>query len=672
MQIHTWILFFLSLLYSSLADHYKGGSISWRPVSPYSLSSPVQVVITYRDSWALSRYACNDTTINKFLTYNDTQNATAASITCISSSTACTASNFTAISSKLYCTDFSTAFDVSTGSYYSKQNLALNSVIDIASRGASWSSEILMNAWSLVSHMDLTPISGKINSSPVSGSLPVIQFFVNELRVIQILASDWDSGQVVRCRWSYQSSTDECGSACFDLPNASLSPIDCAITWTGVLRSADVANGLNQSTYVVAVTVEDFVNASSTTPLSSVPHQLLVQVSYKPAGACAFRPTINSFLLRNRACFAWSVGSRLSLSFYGYISTSCYNHSIVAFVSSTPFNVNKTSFYQYTNFTWVATISWTPTSDQVGLVPICAASVDDYGQASDQNCVMIAVGATGFSILTPTFVQGTASPLGTTLSTQTRFSIQATLPLRRTKLNNTFIYIRGYDVGYYKTIDCKYSGDVYFVNKTLIFFVRNPSWTLGRTYYVDLGYGVATADQYCGTETSYLNGYYYWRFTIWNPQMSSTTTPPPTTTTATTHTVTTRVQGTTTYNTLFTTTGVPVYITSTSTSTTATTSTSATTTTTTSATTTTTGTTTTTQYISNAVVIYPKDMELACVQPVAISAVIITSVMIPIHFLAMINLFVKMNSLYHKNILGTRRAYRKHLKRVYTPVKSSV
>ncbi|CAF4911550.1 unnamed protein product, partial [Rotaria socialis] len=525
MLFRWWILVLLTQVKKFLANHYKGGSISWRPVSPYSLSSPVQVVITYRDSWALSRYACNDTTINTLGSYNDTTNSITASITCISSSAACTASQFTAISSTLYCTDFSTAFDVSTGSYYSKQNLALNSVIDIASRGASWSSEILMNAWSLVSHMDLTPISGKINSSPVSGSLPVIQFFVNELRVIQILASDWDSDQVVRCRWSYQSSTDECGSACFDLPNASLSPIDCAITWTGVLRSADVANGLNQSTYVVAVTVEDFVNASSTTPLSSVPHQLLVQVSYKPAGACASRPSIGSFLLRNQACFAWSVGSRLSLAFYGYISTSCYNHSIVAFVSSTPFNVNKTSFYQYTNFTWVATISWTPTSDQVGLVPICAAAVDDYGQASDQNCVMIAVGATSFSILTPTFVQGTASPLGTTLSTQTRFSIQANLPLRRTKLNNTLIYIQGYDVAYYRTIDCKYSGDVYFVNKTLIFFVRNPSWTLGRTYYVNLGYGVATADQYCGTETYSLNGYYYWRFTIWNPQMSSTTTP---------------------------------------------------------------------------------------------------------------------------------------------------
>ncbi|CAF3174745.1 unnamed protein product [Rotaria socialis] len=675
MLFRWWILVLLTQVKQFLADHYKGGSISWRPVSPYSLSSPVQVVITYRDSWALSRYACNDTTINTLGSYNDTTNSITASITCISSSAACTASQFTAISSTLYCTDFSTAFDVSTGSYYSKQNLALNSVIDIASRGASWSSEILMNAWSLVSHMDLTPISGKINSSPVSGSLPIIQFFVNELRVIQILASDWDSDQVVRCRWSYQSSTDECGSACFDLPNASLSPIDCAVTWTGVLRSADVANGLNQSTYVVSVTVEDFVNASSTTPLSSVPHQLLVQVSYQSVNACASRPSIGSFLLRNQACFAWSVGSTLVLTFYGSILPYCYNndnHSIVAFVSSTPLNVQKGNIYRSSNYTWAVTISWTPTSDQVGLVPICAAAVDDYGQASDQNCVMIAVGATSFSILTPTFVQGTASPLGTTLSTQTRFSIQANLPLRRTKLNNTLIYIQGYDVAYYRTIDCKYSGDVYFVNKTLIFFVRNPSWTLGRTYYVNLGYGVATADQYCGTETYSLNGYYYWRFTIWNPQMSSTTTPPPTTTTATTHTVTTRVQGTTTYNTLFTTTGVPVYITSTSTSTTATTSTSATTTTTTSATTTTTGTTTTTQYISNAVVIYPKDMELACVQPVAISAVIITSVMIPIHFLAMINLFVKMNSLYHKNILGTRRAYRKHLKRVYTPVKSSV
>ncbi|CAF4298904.1 unnamed protein product, partial [Rotaria magnacalcarata] len=76
----------------------------------------------------------------------------------------------------------------------------------------------------------------------------------------------------------------------------------------------------------------------------------------------------------------------------------------------------------------------------------------------------------------------------------------------------------------------------------------------------------------------------------------------------------------------------------------------------------TTATTTTTQYILDVVIIYPKDLEIACAQPAAIAVAIITSVMIPVHFLAMINLFVKMNNLNHKNILRSRRAYRKYLR----------
>ena len=74
----------------------------------------------------------------------------------------------------------------------------------------------------------------------------------------------------------------------------------------------------------------------------------------------------------------------------------------------------------------------------------------------------------------------------------------------------------------------------------------------------------------------------------------------------------------------------------------------------------------------DATVIYPKDFETACTQPAAIAVAIITSVMIPVHFLAMINLFVKMNNLYQKNVLRTRHKYRKHLKQVYTPVETSV
>ncbi|CAF3429501.1 unnamed protein product, partial [Rotaria sp. Silwood2] len=166
MLFRVWILFLLLLVNTSLADHYKGGTLSWKPTNPYSLTSPVEITITERHSWTLTRYQCNKNTINSLGAYNDTQNVTTATIICISSVAACTSSLFQTINSPLYCTDFSTVLQISSGTYYTKQNLALNSIIDIASRGASWASETLTNDWSLVSHIDLTPISGKINTSP--------------------------------------------------------------------------------------------------------------------------------------------------------------------------------------------------------------------------------------------------------------------------------------------------------------------------------------------------------------------------------------------------------------------------------------------------------------------------------------------------------------------------
>ncbi len=114
----------------------------------------------------------------------------------------------------------------------------------------------------------------------------------------------------------------------------------------------------------------------------------------------------------------------------------------------------------------------------------------------------------------------------------------------RTMLNSTFITI--YRLDNYQNvyqIDCRYSPDVYFINSTLIFFVRSPPWVLGVTYFITMTDGVATAaNLYCGTEASGFGGNNVWRFTIWNPSASSTTTPPTTTSTATTHTVTTRVR----------------------------------------------------------------------------------------------------------------------------------
>jgi hypothetical protein len=84
----------------------------------------------------------------------------------------------------------------------------------------------------------------------------------------------------------------------------------------------------------------------------------------------------------------------------------------------------------------------------------------------------------------------------------------ATLPLKRTRLDGTYIYIyqQGGSGNPVYTIDCKYSPDVYFLNTTIVFFVVDPPWVLGVTYFIHMTEGVATADYYCGTEAGSFYG----------------------------------------------------------------------------------------------------------------------------------------------------------------------
>ena len=165
------IFFLFHFANPSLADHYKGGTISWKPTNPYSLTGTIEIIITERHSWLLTRYPCNQSTIATLGVFNDTESSTPATLSCISSSATCSSSLYQTINSSLYCTDFFTPLSISTGTYYTKQNLTANSTIDFAWRGASWATEILTNAWSLVAHIDLTPVSNKINTSPGNLSL---------------------------------------------------------------------------------------------------------------------------------------------------------------------------------------------------------------------------------------------------------------------------------------------------------------------------------------------------------------------------------------------------------------------------------------------------------------------------------------------------------------------
>lgn len=159
----------------------------------------------------------------------------------------------------------------------------------------------------------------------------------------------------------------------------------------------------------------------------------------------------------------------------------------------------------------------------LGIQPFCVAVVDNHGVWSNPFCFSMAVGGSTPGYISPTIVQGSISPVGTVLATHTRFSIRgifstesnfisfhhflsANMPLKRTIKNGTYIRIYNSSGSQVRAIDTKYSPDVFFLNTTLIFYVRNPPWVLGVSYFVNLDQGVLTANNTCGTESGGLGG----------------------------------------------------------------------------------------------------------------------------------------------------------------------
>ena len=218
----------------------------------------------------------------------------------------------------------------------------------------------------------------------VTCSLPVIRLYVNQATNIQILATDWDSDQVVRCRWSYQVPTDECGDVCYNLPNAIVKPQDCTVNWTAVLRPQDIANGLTESIYVIAITAEDFDDDTTTIPYSSIPHQTIVYVFTPTSTICPTLPQIVGAPYSNLGCFGTenkydnphlihfislgiNIGSSPTYNFYGRVY--CAGDSIVDFITSSPLYMIRQNITQTANDTWLLQFRYTALANQTGRSP---------------------------------------------------------------------------------------------------------------------------------------------------------------------------------------------------------------------------------------------------------------------------------------------------------------
>ena len=180
------------------------------------------------------------------------------------------------------------------GEHYDILTLPLTTSITMGFVSSAWFGLLYIGSnlgWAIVCRMNLAlRPDGYINTSPVTNTLPVIFVPVNTQTVHVVQMADNDGTDILQCRWSDSAlatnynHNDECGGVCSGLPVGTvLFSSNCTLVFTLPVVG---------KYYACALQIEDYFNASSPAPMSSVPIQFLFY-AYTPSGsACATRPAI--------------------------------------------------------------------------------------------------------------------------------------------------------------------------------------------------------------------------------------------------------------------------------------------------------------------------------------------------------------------------------------------
>ena len=130
-------------------------------------------------------------------------------------------SPFTTINTDVYCTDFSIGTDFSSGERYDTHTLLVSRTYIVGFVSSAWFALAIggNGALNVVGKIDLTVRpDGRLNSSPVTSTLPILYRPINVQQTHIVRMFDADTTDTLRCRWATVSGNmngyDECGSIC--------------------------------------------------------------------------------------------------------------------------------------------------------------------------------------------------------------------------------------------------------------------------------------------------------------------------------------------------------------------------------------------------------------------------------------------------------------------------
>ncbi|XP_060598944.1 protein jagged-1-like, partial [Ruditapes philippinarum] len=342
------------------------------------------VKVTMRLTWGFAHATCSDTAISSGAWMGDS-----ASISC----SGCTSSYLGAY--RIRCQDFM------TGSWSSGENsFTLNTTTTKQftfwfSSGTWFALQSGGGFWNLNSTVDLATRqdTGGINSSPTVNMPSVIYWQTGCSYTYTLPVNDVD-GDVIRCRWANGST--ECADVCQAFSEASLNEATCTISYT-----AGTATGF----YAVAIQVEDFITTTSTTPLSSIPLQFMINI-YSGSGcsdAPQFidpTPTVNTKLVTD-------IGNQ-----YSFTIKVQGPHAFLRLVILSEIGISQssTTFLVSTVYVMTVTATWTSTIADADLDHrVCYYARDTIGVTSESRCIILHATDTNKCVSDPCQNNGTCN-----------------------------------------------------------------------------------------------------------------------------------------------------------------------------------------------------------------------------------------------------------------------
>ncbi|CAF3357582.1 unnamed protein product [Rotaria sp. Silwood1] len=404
----TTIGFFL-VIAAVNSSHFLGGTISWHVQNSSTSSTWVAILITQTYSWTYTTGKCE----NGAIAAHQPVPSSGGTLTC---SPSCPA-GFGSVSATPYCTDVSPLNGIVVGQRSDIVLIPEGSDFSVIYASDAWGSLTLGGyGWSISSHINLVNRSdnGMLNHAPVATIMSPIIIPQNKKTLMTISVSDAD-GDTVRCRWSTNlNGVDECGSICppSSLPANTVIYPNCTIEITGTTAG---------TRYALAIMAEDFITSASTTPLSTVPVQFLVEIMTSPS--CSILPEI---LHTGKSCTPIKVNETF-ISQVLAVNHCGENVTIIDIATLSFSGMTQGSLVKLSSLIYYKTITWTPTIDQLGYQVMCAMALNNQYAQSSQYCFTFFVTENGTDTC-PGVIDNTITtiPSTTILMTTTETSTSTT------------------------------------------------------------------------------------------------------------------------------------------------------------------------------------------------------------------------------------------------------